>query len=60
MDERAKARHRNEIETFGTTVVEDEVRFVSCHWQQLLSAWAEQPDGCIRAHAQALNARFPP
>ena len=60
VDERAKARHRNEIETFGAAVVDDEVSFVSCPWRRLLDAWADQPDGRIRAHAQAVTARFSP
>ena len=58
--ERAKARHRNEIETFGATVAGDEVRFVSCAWRRLLDAWAAQPDDRIRAHAHAVTARFSP
>ena len=60
VDERAKARHRNEIETFGAVVVDDEVSFVSCPWRRILAAWADQPDNCIRAHAQAVTARFSP
>ena len=60
VDERAKARHRNEIETFGAAVANDEVSFVSCPWRRLLDAWVDQPDGRIRAHAQAVTARFSP
>lgn len=60
VDERAKARHRNEIQTFGAAVVGDEVSFVPCPWRRLLDAWANQPDGRVRAHAQAVIARFSP
>ena len=60
VDERAKARHRNEIKTFGKVVADDEVRFVSCPWRRLLDAWAGQPDSRIRAHAKAVTARFSP
>ena len=60
VDERAKARHRDEIETFAKAVVEDEVSFVPCPWRRLLAAWADQPDSRIRAHAQAVTARFSP
>lgn len=59
-DERATTRHRNEIETFGAAVVDDEVRFVSCPWRRLLDAWADQSDSRIRAHAKAVTARFSP
>ena len=60
VDERARARHRNEIETFGAAVVDDEVSFVSCPWRRLLDTWADQPDARIRAHAQAVTDRFSP
>ena len=60
VDERAKARHRREIEKFSAAVVDDEVNFVSCPWRKLLDTWTQQPDGRIRAHAQAVTARFSP
>ena len=60
VDDRAKARHRNEIGTFGAAVAGDEVRFVSCPWRRLLDAWEDQPDGRIREHARAVTARFSP
>ena len=60
VDEWAIVRHRNEIETFGAAVAGDEVSFVSCPWRRLLDAWAGQPDGRIRAHAQAATTRFSP
>ena len=58
VDGRAKARHRDEIETFAAAVVDDEVRFVPCTWRRLLEAWADQPDSRIRAHA--VTTRFSP
>ena len=60
VDERARARHRDEIETFAAVVVDDEVSFVSCRWRRLLQAWADQLNGQIRAHAQAVTARYNP
>ena len=60
VDERARARHRDEIETFAAAVVDDEVSFVPCRWRRLLKAWADQPNGQIRAHAQAVTARYNP
>ena len=60
VDERAIVRHREEIETFGATVADDEVRFVACPWGRLLDAWADQPDSRIRTHAKAVTARFSP
>ena len=60
VDERAKARHRSEVETFAATVIDDEVSFVPCPWRRLLGTWADQPDSRIRAHAQAVTARFSP
>ncbi len=60
VDERAITRHRNEIETFGAAVVNDEVRFVSCSWRCLLSAWARLSSSRICTHAKAVTARFFP
>ena len=60
VDEPAKARHRDEIETFSAVVADDEVRFVPCPWRRLLGAWADQPDSRIRAHAEAVATRFSP
>ena len=60
VDERAKTRHRDEIEAFGAAVADDEVSFVSCAWRRLLDEWTNQPGSSIRAHAQAVTARFSP
>jgi len=60
VEEHAKARHRDEIETFAATVVDDEVSFVSCSWRRLLDVWAGLPDGRICAHARAVTERFSP
>ena len=60
VDDRAKAQHRDEIKTFGAAEADDEVSFVSRAWRQLLEACTDQPDSCIRVHAQAVTARFNP
>ena len=60
VDEHAKAQHQAEIERFSTTVVNDEVKFMSCSWKELLEDWKKHPNGRIRAHAQAVTDRFSP
>ena len=60
VDERAKARHREEIERFAAAVAGDEVAFVHSPYQRLLDVWASHEDGRIRAHADAVTARFSP
>ncbi len=59
-DDRAKARHRNEFETFDAVVAGDGVDFVSCSWRRLLDVWTDQPDGSIRKRARAVTAHFFP
>lgn len=56
----ARLRHREEIEQFRATVAGDEVIFVSCSYQRLLSMWSSHPDASARAHAKAVEARFAP
>ena len=60
VDETAKTRHRNEIATFGESVADDEVLFVSCSCRRLLDVWKNHGDGRIRAHAEAVTDRFSP
>ena len=60
VDARAKARHREEIERFAATVADDEVTFVLCSWRKLLETWAQQENGRIRAHTDAVTERFSP
>ena len=60
VDETAKVRHRDEIETFRATVADDEVVFLSCPYRRLLSVWKEHGDDRIRAHAEAVMHRFSP
>ena len=58
--EGAHGRHRQEIERFAAAVAGDEVAFVSCSWRRLLETWACDDDERIRAHADAVAARFAP
>ena len=58
--EDAKARHRQEIEDFARTVEGDEVKFVSCSYRELLTAWQEIGTPKVRAHAKAVIERFAP
>lgn len=60
VDERAKVRHREEIERFVAAVAGDEAIFVSCSWRELLDTWSHSEDERIRAHADAVAARFSP
>lgn len=60
LDARAKDRHREEVAEFEGLVANDEVPFASCSYRRLLDAWRGQPDGRVRAHAQAVTARFSP
>ena len=60
VDEGSKARHREEIERFAAAVAGDEVAFVSCSWRELLDTWSHSGDDRVRAHADAVAARFSP
>ena len=60
MDDHAKAWHRKEIERFAAAVAGDEVVFVSCPYKRLLKAWTDSEDRSVRAHANAVVARFSP
>ena len=60
VDERAKARHRDEIEVFRNLVANDEVVFVPCAWRRLLDAWTDHGDARIRGHAARVTDRFSP
>ena len=60
VDERAKARHREEIDRFAVAVAGDEVVFVSCSYKRLLKAWTDSKDRSVRAHGNAVAARFSP
>lgn len=51
-------RHRQEIAFFAHRVRDDEVAFVALSYRDLLSAWSEQSDPAIRAHAAAVRDHF--
>ena len=60
VDERAKARHREELQQFAATVAGDDTLFLPCPYRRLLDAWTNSKNGDIRAHAHAVDARFSP
>ena len=60
VDERGKARHREEIDRFAAAVAGDEVVFVSCSYKRLLKAWADCEGRSVRAHGNAVAERFSP
>lgn len=60
VDERAKTRHREEIERFAEAVAGDEVVFLSCPYKHLLKAWLDSEDRSVRAHGNAVATRFSP
>ena len=60
VDDEAKAGHREEIARFARVVEGDEVAFVSCSYRRLLAIWRQDHREEIRAHADAVTARFSP
>ena len=59
VDERAKARHREELKQFEATAGDDTL-FLPCPYRRFLDAWTNSKDGDIRAHARAVDSRFSP
>ena len=57
---RAKAGHRKEVTHFASVVAGDEVAFLSCSYRRLLATWRQDHRQEIRAHAEAVLARFSP
>ncbi len=51
-------RHRDEVVAFAEIVKNDEVRFLSCTYVELLEGWKSDPREGVRAHAAALLDRF--
>ena len=60
VDDKAKAGHRKEVTHFASVVAGDEVAFVSCSYRRLLAIWRQDHREEIRAHAEAVMARFSP
>ena len=60
VDERATARHREELKQFAATVAGDDTLFLPCSYRRLLDAWTNSKNGDIRAHAHAVDLRFAP
>lgn len=58
--QRDRERHAEEIRQFAAAVAGNEVRFVACSYRQLLDAWSNCGDDCIRTHAAAVARRFSP
>lgn len=56
----AHIAHRVEITEFATLTVDDEVRFISCSYGELLAAWGESESPDVRDHAAAVARRFRP
>ncbi len=52
--------HRDDVEAFAENVGQDEVRFVHCTYQNLLSRWMESVAPGIRGHAEAVLQCFSP
>jgi hypothetical protein len=50
--------HRAEVERFGALVKGDEVPFTACTYQELISAWATNPEPWLQRHAAAVLSRF--
>ena len=54
------AQHQEEIATFAKAVANDEVKFVSCSYRQLLEEWVGQGTAAISRHAAQALVRFAP
>lgn len=50
--------HRDELERFTTLVADDEVRFRSSSYSELLTLWSGSNRAAIREHAQAILQHF--
>ena len=53
-------RHQAEIADFAKAVANDEVKFVSCSYRQLLEEWVGQGTAAISRHAAQALVRFAP
>ena len=51
-------RHRNELTDFAARVAGDEVRFLSCSYNDLVLSWRRAPDYEVRKHAQKIDSAF--
>ena len=58
--EEERAKHRQEIQDFAKRVEADEVKFISCSYRELLSAWQESGTPEVRFHAEGVIQRFVP
>lgn len=56
----ALARHREEIDAFAKEVANDEVKFVSCSYRELLEEWVGQGTAAVSRHAAQALVRFAP
>ena len=54
------ARHREEIDAFAKEVANDEVKFVSCSYRELLEEWVGQGTAAVSRHAAQALVRFAP
>ena len=54
------AQHQEEIAAFAKAVANDEVKFVSCSYRQLLEEWVGQGTAAISRHAAQALVRFAP
>ncbi len=60
VDLEKKERHKKELETFAKEVEDDEVRFISYSYRELLANWKQSRMPTIRSHAEAVTQRFSP
>ncbi|MCY4191014.1 MAG: hypothetical protein OXD42_06795 [Rhodospirillaceae bacterium] len=60
MPENDKVQQRREIATFSAAVADNEVQFVACSYREWLERWSDSGMYNVRAHAQAVIARYAP
>lgn len=58
IDAEEHRKHREEIAAFATAVAGDEVRFLSCSYQELLKCWRDNGGPAVRSHAEAFSLAF--
>ena len=60
VDKTMKIKHKEEIEAFAREVKEDEVKFIACTYEELLTDWEQNRTPEIRKHARAIVQHFSP
>ena len=60
IDDKAKAKHQDEIAAFAEAVRDNEVRFVFCTYGEMLEGWRQNGAEDVRKHAENVMRCFAP